>query len=450
MKEKIIGNIRENGLLENCRGLVLCISGGSDSMSLLHFFLENKGLYGVPFVVAHVNHGLREESEDEEKYLKEFCELKNVPIEVLHADIAGTKPKGKSTEEYAREVRYDFFNKIREKYGYTHIATAHNADDNTETLLLNIIRGCGLGGLCGIPVKRDDGVIRPLLRCSKTEIYEYCRENDIVFFTDKTNFENVYTRNIIRNEIIPIIEKINPSFNDSVARLAASAGADDDFLEKLVDTEVEKLAAMTQNNELPLSYFRELHESLLFRVVRRYFFVNSPKTVLTKKQTDDIIYLIKNADTSKKIVLGNVEVLRGYDSLKIVSTDSREIEIVPFELNFGENPLGRSGRIFVSEVTVTAENRKNCLNIKHLLTVRSRSIGDKIKLPKRPEKTLKKLFIDDKVPLELRDTIPVVTFGDDVVWVGGYGSAEKFRPELGENAIYLDFEPFWHKNNLLQ
>ena len=173
MKEKIIDNIRENGLLENCRGLVLCISGGSDSMSLLHFFLENKGLYGIPFVVAHVNHGLRAESEDEEKYLKEFCDTRKVPIEILHADISGTKPKGKSTEEYAREVRYDFFNNIRDKYGYTHIATAHNADDNTETMLLNIIRGCGISGLCGIPVKREDGIIRPLLRCSKKEIYEY-------------------------------------------------------------------------------------------------------------------------------------------------------------------------------------------------------------------------------------------------------------------------------------
>lgn len=442
MKEKIIENIRENRLLEDCSGLVLCISGGADSMSLLHFFLENKGLYGVPFVVAHVNHGLREESKDEEKYLKEFCENKNIPIEILHADISGTKPKGKSTEEYSREVRYDFFSKIREKYGYSHIATAHNADDNTETVLLNLIRGCGIGGLGGIPVKRDDGIIRPLLRCSKKEIYEYCRENEVVFFTDKTNFENVYTRNIIRNEIIPVIEKINPSFNESVARLSASAKADDDLLEKLVDEEVLKLSGMTQNDELPLSYFRELHESLLFRVVRRYFFVNSPKTVLTKKQTNDIIYLIKNADTSAKILLGNVEVRRGYDSLKIVPSDVEHVEIAPSELFFGENSLGKIGQIVLSEVTVTAENRKNCLTAGCPLEVRSRKTGDRIKLPKRPEKTLKKLFIDDKVPAELRDKTPVVTFGDEVVWVSGYGSAENFRPEIGSKAICLEFEPF--------
>ena len=442
MKIKIIENIRENGLLENCRGLVLCISGGADSMSLLHFFLENKGLYGIPFTVAHVNHGLREESKDEEKYLREFCESKNIPIEILHADISGTKPKGKSTEEYAREVRYDFFNEVREKYGYTHIATAHNADDNAETLMLNLIRGCGIGGLCGIPVKREDGIIRPLLRCSKDEIYDYCRENGIVYFTDKTNFENVYTRNIIRNEIIPIIKKINPSFNESVARLSASAKADDDFLEKLVDCEVERLSSMTQNNELPLSYFRELHESLLFRVVRRYFFVNSPKTVLTNKQTNDIIYLIKNSDTSKKILLGNVEIRRGYDILKIISAETVSEEITPAELLLGENRLGNIGRITLSEVTVTAENRKNCLTAGYPLEVRSKKTGDRIKLPKRPEKTLKKLFIDDKVPREIRDITPVVTFGDEVVWVAGYGSAEKFRPNIGSKAIYLEFEPF--------
>ncbi len=442
MKEKIIDNIRENGLLENCRGLVLCISGGADSMSLLHFFLENKGLYGIPFVVAHVNHGLRAESEEEEKYLKEFCDTRKVPIEILHADISGTKPKGKSTEEYAREVRYDFFNSIRDKYGYTHIATAHNADDNTETMLLNIIRGCGIGGLCGIPVKREDGIIRPLLRCSKKEIYEYCKKNDIVFFTDKTNFENVYTRNIIRNEIIPVIEKINPSFNDSAARLSASASTDDEFLEKLIDVEMEKLSSLTQNSELPLSYFRELHESLLFRVIRRYFFVNSPKIVLTKKQTDDIIYLIKNSDTSKRIILENIEIRRGYDSLRIVPSDTVSGGIYPAELLLGENCLGKTGRIILSEVTVSAENRKNCIMAVSPLVVRSRQTGDRIKLPNRPEKTLKKLFIDDKIPLELRDSTPVVTCGDEVVWISGYGSAEKFRPETGSKAICLEFEPF--------
>ncbi len=442
MKNKIIENIREKGLLENCSGLVLCISGGADSMSLLHFFIENHGLYGVPFVVAHVNHGLREESADEERYLKEFCEKRGISIEILHADISGTKPKGMSTEEYAREVRYAFFDSVRKKYGYTHIATAHNADDNTETVLLNLIRGCGIGGLRGIPVKRDDGIIRPLLRCSKKEIYEYCAENEVVFFTDKTNFENIYTRNIIRNEIVPIIEKINPSFNESVARLTASASADDDFLEKLVDSEVVRLSEMTQKNELPLSCFRELPESLLFRVVRRYFFVNSPEIVLTNKQTTDIIYLIKNSDTSKKLLIGNFEVRRGYDSLKIIPRETLSEEIIPSELVLGENLFGTVGQVVLSEVTVTAENRKNCFTADFPLELRNRRSGDSIKLPKRPCKTLKKLFIDDKIPQERRDAVPVISSGDEVVWVGGYGSAEKFLPNTGTKAFYLEFKQF--------
>lgn len=441
MKDKIIETIREKNLLEGCNGLVLCISGGSDSMSLLHFFIENKGLYGIPFVVAHVNHGLRAESDEEEALLKKYCIDRSIPIEILHAKISETKPKGLSTEEYSRNVRYEFFNDVRKKYGYTHIATAHNADDNSETLLLNLIRGCGIGGLRGIPVKRDDAIIRPLIRCTKKEIYAYCEANGIEFSTDKTNFENIYTRNIIRNEIIPLIEKINPSFGDSVLRLTSSAEADDEYLESLVDLHMEEILQNTQGNELPLSYLQELPKSILYRLVRRYFFVNSPKIVLTNKQTNDIIYLIKNQATSKKIFIENFEILSQYDSLKIIPIVDLSAEITPMELSSGENSLGKIGRIILSEVTVTKENRKNCLPLGRSFAVRSRKTGDCIKLPKRPEKALKKLFIDDKIPQNIRPLIPVVTVENHVAWVSGYGSDENFLPEVGEKAIYLEFKP---------
>ena len=432
MKDKIIDTIREYKLLDGCKGLILCISGGSDSMSLLHFFYENKGLYGIPFVVAHVNHGLRAESEDEERMLESYCSEREVPIEILHAKISESKPKGKSTEEYAREVRYKFFSDVREKYGYSHIATAHNADDNGETILLNLIRGCGISGLKGIPVKRDDGIIRPLIRCSKKEIYSYCCEHGIAYATDKTNFENIYTRNIVRNELVPLIEKINPSFNEAVIRLSNSASADDTYLETLIDKEIE-------HGSLSLSYLRSLPESLLSRYVRRYFFVNSPKIVLTNKQTNDIIYLIKESDISKRIVVQGVEIRRSYDSL-IVSESSKD-EFSDFELNleFGENLLDGIGTIIVSEETVTSENVKNCISVRSPLIVRNRISGDCVKFPKRPEKTLKKLFVDDKIPLDKRSRIPIVVSEGEIVWVGGYGSAEKYRPKIGSVGVCFRF-----------
>lgn len=434
MKEKLIETIREYALLKDCIGLVLCVSGGSDSMSLLHFFCENQGLYKIPFVVAHVNHGLREESVDEERMLKAYCEERNIQIEILHADIAGTKPKGMSTEEYARKVRYGFFYDIREKYGYSHIATAHNADDNGETVLLNLIRGCGINGLRGIPVKREDGIIRPLIRCSKKEINSYCSEHGIPYATDKTNFENIYTRNIIRNEIVPIIEKINPSFNEAVARLTVSAASDDTYLEYLAEAELER-------GSLSLSYLNSLPDGLLNRFIRRYFFVNSPKIVLTNKQTNDIIYLIKNSDTSKKTVIKGVEIRRGYDSLIVSESANSEFSEFSQVLEFGENVIDGIGTIFVSKETVTSANVKNCVSAKLPLLVRNRISGDTVKFPKRPEKTLKKLFVDDKIPQEKRSRLPVVVCEGEIVWVGTYGSAEKYRPKIGSEEICLNFSP---------
>ncbi|MBQ2881236.1 MAG: tRNA lysidine(34) synthetase TilS [Clostridia bacterium] len=442
MKEKIIETIRKYGLLEGCKGLVLCISGGSDSMSLLHFFCENKGLYGIPFVVAHINHGLRAESIEEEAGLIDFCKKNSVPIEVLHADISGSKPKGKSTEEYAREVRYSFFEEVRDKYGYTHIATAHNADDNSETVLLNLIRGCGVGGLCGIPVKRDDGVVRPLILCTKKEIYEYCENNKIVFYTDKTNFENLYTRNLIRNEIIPIIKRINPSFNEAVARLTEAASADDTYLENIVDSYMNDPCSVTENKELSLKFLNSLPDSILPRFIRRYFFVNSSNIVLTNKQTNDIIGLIKKAKTSKKTEIEGFEISIGYDSLVIREKNTAERKIITSEIFLGENILPEVGVLTVSEAVATKENIKDCIAVKDCLTVRSRCSGDSLKLPNRPSKTLKKLFIDDKIPSDKRALIPVISCGEDIVWVFGYGADEKFRPEVGEMALYLKFKHF--------
>ncbi len=442
MKEKIIETIRKYGLLEDCKGLVLCISGGSDSMSLLHFFCENKGLYGIPFVVAHVNHGLRAESAEEEAGLTEFCKNKNIPIEVFHADILQTKPKGKSTEEYAREVRYAFFERVREQYGYSHIATAHNADDNSETVLFNLIRGCGVSGLCGIPVKREDGIIRPLIRCTKKEIYKYCEINDILFYTDKTNFENLYTRNIIRNEIMPVIERINPSFNDSIARLTEAASADDTYFESIVDAYLNDLNAFSEKKELSLDFLRSLPDSILPRFIRRYFFVNSPNIILTNKQTNDIIRLIKNARTSSKTEIDEFELLISYDSLTVKQITDAKLCIMAAEMVIGENFLQGAGILTVYEVIATKENIKDCTVIKDKLTIRSRCSGDSLKLPKRPSKTLKKLFIDDKVSSDMRDLIPVVSCGNELVWVFGYGTDERFRPKIGEKALYLNFKPF--------
>ena len=157
-------------LFEGCTGAVLAVSGGSDSMTMLSWFIENSP---VLFAVGHFNHGLRAEADGEQKMLEEFCREKNVPFFAEKADIAKLCPKGVSTETLAREKRYAFLDALRKKLGYSHIFTAHNKNDNVETFLLNLIRGTGTDGACGIPPLRKDLVARPLLDLSKSEIVAY-------------------------------------------------------------------------------------------------------------------------------------------------------------------------------------------------------------------------------------------------------------------------------------
>lgn len=411
-------------------------------MSLLHFFCKSRNFYNIPFVVAHVNHGLRKESEEEESFLKKHCDDLNIPIEILHVSVSETKPKGKSIEEYARDLRYEFFDKVRARYGYTHIVTAHNADDNSETVLLNLIRGSGLGGISGIPIKREDFVIRPLLYCSKEEIYSYCEEYGIRFFTDKTNFENIYTRNIIRNEIIPIIKKINPEFNRAVSRLTKVVSADNEYLGGLADIEVEKFSSEEAVKTLPLAYLRSMSDSLLSRFIRKFFFVNSPNIVLTNQQTNDIIYLIKNSTVSKKLSFSGVDIVLGYESLTILSAIKKHDISFDSELCLGDNVIPGVGIITVTNEIVDFGNDKDFVSEGISLRVRNRRSGDTVKFPKRPEKKLKKLFTDDKIPLSERMKIPIVVCNNEVVWIGGYGSCEKYRPHPGERAIKLNFKSF--------
>ena len=246
-KEKIINTIIKHNLIENGDKIVVGVSGGPDSISLLNTLYEikndEKNYIKFDFVVAHINHNIREEAKSDEDFVVDFCNKRDIEIYVLSAnieDIARETKKG--TEETGRIIRYNFFEEILEKTKSNKIATAHTASDNAETVLMNIMRGTGTSGLKGIRPIRDNKFIRPLIEMTREEIEKYCDEENLNPRIDKTNYENDYTRNKVRNLLIPFIkEKFNPNIIESVNRLSEIANEEDEYLEIIAYKEYEQI-----------------------------------------------------------------------------------------------------------------------------------------------------------------------------------------------------------------
>lgn len=217
-EQKVIRFISENNLILSGDRILIGLSGGPDSVFLLHFLNKFQKKFRIEIGAAHVNHLLRgKESDRDELFCKTICREISIPFFSIRKKVKSYSLKHKiSLEAAGRKVRYDFFEKISNQHRYNKIATAHNADDNTETVLLNLIKGAGLKGISGIPIKRKN-IIRPILVLSKNEILNYLENNLFEYRTDSSNLSNEYERNFLRNEIIPLIQKnINPAITNSV------------------------------------------------------------------------------------------------------------------------------------------------------------------------------------------------------------------------------------------
>lgn len=234
MKQKVIDTIKKYNLIEPNDKIVLGVSGGPDSISMLNILNEIKEQYGFEIYVAHINHMIREEANDDEKYVQQYCNKKGIQFFVKRIDvkqIANNKKIG--TEEAGRKVRYDFFEEVLKKVEANKIAIAHNKNDKIETIIMNLLRGSALSGLKGIEPIRDNKYIRPLIECERKEIEEYCEENKLNPQIDKTNFENDYTRNKIRNIVIPYIKKeFNPNIIETIDRLSQIVNDENDYIDK--------------------------------------------------------------------------------------------------------------------------------------------------------------------------------------------------------------------------
>ena len=230
-------------MIEKGDSVLVALSGGPDSVCLLHILYSLSKKMNILLYAAHVNHCLRgEEAIKDEKYAEELCQSLNIPFYCKRVDIkAVSKERGVSTEVAGRDERYKFFNEIKEKLSINKIAIAHNANDQAETLIMRIIRGTGLEGLVGIKPIRDSMYIRPILCLTRKEIEQYCDEQNLKPRIDKTNYEEIYSRNKIRLRAIPFIEEnFNKDIVSTLNRLAYMCNMDNEFIESKVDEKYEE------------------------------------------------------------------------------------------------------------------------------------------------------------------------------------------------------------------
>ena len=252
MKNKVIETIKKYNLIESGDKIVLGVSGGPDSISMLNILNEIKDEYKFEIYVAHINHMIREEAEDDEKYVQKYCEKNNIQCFVKRIDvqqIANIKKIG--TEEAGRNIRYEFFEEVMKKVGATKIGVAHNKNDKIETIIMNLLRGSGLSGIKGIGPIRENKYIRPLIECERQEIEQYCEEQKLDPRIDKTNFENDYTRNKIRNIVIPYIKnEFNPNIIETMDRLSQLVTDESNYMELHTKKIYEKLLIEEDENQI--------------------------------------------------------------------------------------------------------------------------------------------------------------------------------------------------------
>lgn len=242
IRKRVLETIKQYNLIEPKDKIVLGVSGGPDSMSMLIILNELSKILDFNIYVAHINHGIRQNAEIDEEYVKKWCQKLGIEFFALHANVLElAKEKKLGVEETGRKVRYDFFEEIALKVGAQKIAIAHNKNDNVETIIMNMLRGSGTKGLCGIEPKQGK-YIRPLIEIERSEIEEFCKQEDLDPRIDESNFENEYTRNKIRNIVIPYIKnEFNPNIINTVSRLSSIVREEEEYINKQTENEYKNI-----------------------------------------------------------------------------------------------------------------------------------------------------------------------------------------------------------------
>lgn len=316
---QVLETIKKYNLIKSEDRIVLGVSGGPDSICMLNILNDIKNDTNLhlnfDIIVAHINHLIRDEAVDDELFVKDFCKKIGVQFYSKSIDVQKIANNSKiGTEEAGRNARYEFFNEVLNKTNSNKIAVAHNKNDRVETIIMNVLRGSGLSGLKGIEPIKSNKYIRPLIECDRFEIEQYCKCNGIEARIDKSNFENIYTRNKIRNVVIPYIkDEFNPNIVQTLIRLSDLIKEDDEFFERTVKNIYKDLIIDEQEKQfiMDLKAFNKQEKViksriLLYTISRLFGSTNG----IEKIHIEDIIKLCSNNIGNKYLTPNkNIKVL---------------------------------------------------------------------------------------------------------------------------------------------
>ena len=442
MLNKVYEWIKSNNLIENGDTVICAVSGGVDSLVMLDMLSKLSSKLNIKVEAAHFNHHIRpaEETDGDEKFTVDFCSSRGIPVHVGHGDVMGRVTVTKeSVEEAARFLRYQYLNSI---WDNAKIATAHHADDNLETMLMKIIRGCGSKGLAGIPPKRDS-IIRPILCLSRDEIEEYAAENGIKHVTDSTNLCDDYLRNRIRHKIIPLLKEENSKVCVNSLKAAMSVREDCEFLDNLAEEalkESEQLHPGVYNVKQIMAYKPAVKNRVIMSILTSNGVEYSYKDVykvLDGFESTRGVAVIQFSNGKNAVVSGGMfRFVRKEDIYSFQETR---------KLTDGITFAGKIIHVESVENIQDIVKDKNILiinkeNIWGPLYVRSYKPGDKIKLPggtKQVGRAIREIGI---MP-EMKDNIPVVCdMYDNVVGVIGVGIDMKYTVNIGDDAYIVSIK----------
>ena len=330
LEQKFLDTIKENNLINKGDVIVVGVSGGPDSITLLTCLIKYKDYLNIKIICAHINHLIRKDSTEDEQFVENICKKMGIKCYIKRAEVEKiAKEEKRGTEEVGRKIRYDFFDEVAKKENANKIAIAHNMNDNAETMLLNIIRGSGLTGLEGIQPEEYGRFIRPLINCKREEIEEYCIKYDLKPRIDSTNKENIYRRNIIRNKILHELKELNPNIVQSLSNLSKIVKVQNIHIKNEVENIYNKIAIETfkENSiedktlgkiELDLNEFQKLDlnlkQNLIIYAINKV--LKSARNI-EKVNIDDIIKMC-DRNIGKKYIQPNKNLKILIENKKII------------------------------------------------------------------------------------------------------------------------------------
>jgi tRNA(Ile)-lysidine synthase len=454
---KVEQAIQSHAMFQSDDAVLAGVSGGPDSMALLHILIRLAPKWNLTLGVAHLDHRLRDvDSKQDAQFVAALCKKLHLPFFVKAQDVAALKKENQvSTEMAGRQARYQFYEETAKKGAFNKIALGHHADDNAELILMNILRGSGPLGMAGIPPIRDHRFVRPLIYLRRDEILYFLRKNNITYRIDPSNTDTRFLRNRIRHQLLPdLAEFYNPKISEALNRYSLIAGAEEDWFNRQTHSIFADIANISPDRvEIPIDGLSGMHVAFQRRVLRKAIrHVKGDLKKITYQHIDTVCHLAqKISDNDRADLPDRLTIERRNDRLLICrQADSRlrknslKTATVPFYQYLIYDPVSQPQPLLIQETGFqiiwragSVDDLNGSTNAGHAiayfdmdkiiwpLTVRNFQPGDRFHpLGMKGSQKLKKFFINNKIPRDKRQQIPIVLNKEEIIWVAGYRMGE--------------------------